>query len=73
MEGTITCAGGKMSPGENSGTGRNPNTKSRQTSGTENPPPTEPPNLQTLLEQLTYCIALAKRLVDASLAEVIKK
>jgi hypothetical protein len=73
MEGTITCAGGKMSPGGNSDTGRNPHTKSRQISGIENPPTAEPSDLQTLLEQLTYCIALAKRLADASLAEAIKK
>lgn len=40
----------------------------------ETPPlSNEPTDLTSLLQQLTYCLALAKRLADASLAEATKQ
>jgi hypothetical protein len=62
-----------MSPGGSAAEDCSSLTISQHLTRIEAPPLVEPPDLKLLLEQLTYCISLAKRLADAALTEALKK
>lgn len=61
-----------MSPGESAASQRSPQHRNRKTAKIEQPVNAEETDLQTLLEQLNYCLAIAKRVSDAALVKAKK-
>lgn len=62
-----------MSPGESAASQRSPQQRNHKAAKVEPPVDAEETDLQTLLEQLNYCLAVAKRLSDAALVKANKK
>lgn len=62
-----------MSPGESAVSQRSPQTRKRKSTNVEPPVDVDETDLQALLEQLNYCLAIAKRLSDAALIKADPK